>query len=50
MPTGRCVPLKQLWNVLPEEARRQAVQCLGQAMIRQMLQSRPEREVQHDRH
>jgi hypothetical protein len=52
-PTGKsmglCVPLKQLWKVLPEGTRRQALRSLGQVVIRQVLQSRPGSEVQHDR-
>lgn len=48
-PTGSRVALKQLWSLLPESARRQTTHCLGQALIRRMLQSRIGREVQHDR-
>jgi hypothetical protein len=50
MPTGPCVPLKQLWSLLPEPNRRQAIQCLGQMIRRQLPRSRPGQEVAHDRH
>jgi len=49
MPRGHRLPLKQLWNALPEENRHRILQTLS-GVIRQHLRPPPERqEVDHDR-
>jgi hypothetical protein len=47
---NRRVPLRQLWPMLPQEARRKTLRLLSGLIVRHLREPTADEEVKHDRH